>query len=231
VRKKLGELADDQTRNEIDGDDARREVAPLWRFQILKRGILGEHGSHAHEATRIGDDKKMRHLVRIGGKTGYRLLLLEDGKSIAEYPLEPGWTAHMGLTMYRDGKTFVPVSRSVGHSVCQLILLERNKKNRVLVKKKMRNDWIQPVGLLWRRDELLFLVASGRPDVGGISRVDVASLRPNKLGTESTEFELLLRASGLQIWWIGAVHAHGDEVRAIIDTNRGVRVCKLFCRA
>src|SRR6266850_4120629 len=177
VRRKLRELAVDQRQKEILRNRRHRETAPLWNFKLLKNRPLGGKAAHVREATRIGDGTQEHCLLRIEEEGRHRLILHENGKSVVEYPLELDWSAHIHMAVHRDGKTFVPISRLFGPSACRLILLEHKQ---ILVSEEMGDGWIQPVGLLWHRERLLFLLARGDRAVDGITQIEVTSLQPKK---------------------------------------------------
>jgi hypothetical protein len=225
VKRTLGQWAIEKKAAEVARDEARDDTAPLWNFS-LQNGMLSGEGAHACEFARIGDDGEPRYLLRINEKACERLRLIEDGKSTAEYSLDPDWSANICLAVHRDGKTFVPISRSIGGSECRLICLESNE---VLVS-KVDKGWSQPIGLLWHRRELVLLIARWQTSVNGISHIDIASLLVNRAMGGPEWVDLDLSSIGTRIWWIGGVHTHGDEVRALVETSRGFEVCRLFAR-
>jgi hypothetical protein len=109
--------------------------------------------------------------------------------------------------------------------MCRLICLE----DKQILVERTEDCWIQPIGLLYHLDNPLFLIACGNPSVRGISHVDIASLQMGK-SARTTWYTVPLRNAGDRIWSIGAVHAHGDEIRAIVETDRGLKLCKLFAQ-
>jgi hypothetical protein len=224
VKRNLSDVSREVQQRERHRRRAAVEAAPLWNFRLRKK-ILIAGRSHASEISRIGDGREVGHLLRIAGSRG-ELVILKNGKLVARYVLDRHQSAHVALAVHRNGNTFVPVSRSFSPWECELVHLE----SKATLAKKCGEDWIQPIGLLWFRKELLFLVTCGQPPPNGITKIHFTSVAVGNPSEEPTWEDLSVHITGEPIWWIGAVHAHRDEVRAIVETDRGIRVCQLFHR-
>jgi hypothetical protein len=153
VRKTLRQWSIVEKQQEAKRQHVHDETAPIWLFKFLSKPMLAGRGAQVREAIKVGNDDQRRYLLRIAEGPHHTLLLVEKKKLVAEYSIEPGWSPDLSLTLQREGRTFVPFSRLFGPAACRLVQLEDNQ---VIVEKQVDNGWIQPVGLVWHSDKLLF---------------------------------------------------------------------------
>lgn len=223
VKETLRDWAVEKKNEEKVRSSVSKQVAPLWNLQMHKK-LLSSNDAHICDIARIGDEEGAGYLLHVAIGTRNKLVLLKRSKHVT-YSLEPEWKPILDLVVHREGQTLVPLSRLTGAARCRLVCLERKQ---TLVE-KAADYWIQPVGLLYHRGNPLFLIACGKPSLRGISHVDIASLTTGE-PAKTMWHTVSLSNAGHPIWSIGGAHAHGDEVRAVVETNRGLGLYKLFAR-